>query len=380
MQFGVWTPSRVDLPPVARLAEEQGFDTIHLYDSQMVYGELFSCMALCAAATTRIRVGPGVTNPLTRIAPVMADGLATINRLAPGRTFLAIGTGYTSMKTMGQKGATLRELRDYVEQVQRLVRGEETSVTFRGREGIARFVHLPGSVDDGFYNTIDPIPSYIAAAGPKGLALAGEIADGVILSIKHPDDLDVAAVRAAIAVGAERAGRSVDEIGIRVMLDMYVLDPGEDPLSREVKESVVGVWQSQLGSWAARRPPVPSGFERLAESDIPEDARAAANAYRDALAPSDGGTHPFESERWLLEAYNGHAWRTHPSVLDRIPAEFIAKRAFVAQADEIVAQIREWERQGVTSVGPQLQHDLDRSSEQLRRIGSRIIPAFCGQG
>lgn len=249
-------------------------------------------------------------------------------------------------------------------------------MTFKGREGIARLVHLPGSIDDSFYNTSDPVPVYIAAGGPKGLALAGEIADGVILSVKNPRDLDVVAVREAIAVGAARAGRSVEEIGILVMLNMYVLEPGEDPLSRDVKQSVVGVWQSQIGSWAARRPPVPGGFERLADADIPADAAPAANAYRAALAAAPGVEHPLEGEDWPLYAYDGHAWRAHEAVLDHIPAEFVRDRAFVAEADEIIETLRRWEELGVTSVGPQLQHDLTASSRQLSRIGRQVIPAF----
>jgi alkanesulfonate monooxygenase SsuD/methylene tetrahydromethanopterin reductase-like flavin-dependent oxidoreductase (luciferase family) len=374
MDFSAWAPARVDLAQTAREAERAGFDSLHLYDSQLLFGELFTCLALCADATKRLRVGAGVTNSLTRVSTVMANGLATLNQLAPGRTFLAIGTGYTSMKISGHSGAKLADVRRYIDEVRRLVRGEEATVEFEGRPGVARLIHRPDGFAGEFVNVSDGIPVYLAAAGPKGLALAGEIADGVILSIKNPADLDVAAVRSAIAVGAERAGRNPEDVGITVMLNLYVLEPGEDPLSRRVRESVAGVWQSQIGSWAAHRPPTPGGFERLSEDDIPADVRPAVDAYYRALDPGVGTLHPLESERWLFHAYEGHAWRAHPAVVDAITPEFLAKRAFVANAARTVELLRDWWDLGVTGVGLQLQHNLEHASRQISRVGSDVIP------
>ncbi|SDG81315.1 LLM class flavin-dependent oxidoreductase [Microbacterium pygmaeum] len=380
MKFSLWTPARMDLPPLALQAEAAGFSYLHLYDSQLLYAELYASMALCAAATTRINVGPGVTNSLTRMSSVTANGLASINQIAPGRTFLAIGSGYTSMKAMGFGGASLRELRRYIREVRALVSGEAIEYEFRGDRRMMRMIHQRGSVDDTFYNLSDPIPIYVAAGGPKSTELAGEVADAVIFSVKNPADIDLATVRRNLAAGARRAGRSVEDIRIFVMLNMYVLEDGERATSREVKESALGVWQSQIGSWAARRPPTPGTFDPVEATAVPPDVAPVADAYRRALAEESGGTdvHPLDRPEWYLDAYNGHAWRLHSGIVDEISEEFLRSRALIASPDEIVELLERWEAMGVSAVGPHLQHDLERGAEQIRRFGEHIIPAFAG--
>lgn len=374
MEFGLWTPARIDLGPLADQAEQAGFEYLHLYDSQTLYAELYACMALCAARTSKIKVGPGVTNPLTRMSAVTASGLATINQIAPGRTFLGIGSGYTSMKAMGLRCGRLQELRDYVEQVRALVRGEEANVEFEGSRTKARMIHGDHSIDDSFYNLTDPIPVYVGAGGPRSTELAGEIADGVILSIKSPADLDVRHVRERLALGARRAGRDVDDIAIIVMLNMYVLEAGERADSDRVKESVLGVWQSMIGSWAARRPPAPGKFD--VHDEVPQEFVEMAEAYRRAVGTRDCKSNPLDSEAWYLTAYQGHAWKLHPDVVDHISNEFLRRHAFVASPDEIVSTLREWEDLGVGAVGPHVQHDAARGAEQVERLAEGVIPHF----
>ncbi|MGA8058644.1 MAG: LLM class flavin-dependent oxidoreductase, partial [Candidatus Binataceae bacterium] len=80
----------------AALAERLGFSHGWLYDSQMLGSDVYAALALCAVNTRRLIIGPGVTNPLSRIAPVTACAIATINALAPGRVVLGIGTGNTA--------------------------------------------------------------------------------------------------------------------------------------------------------------------------------------------------------------------------------------------------------------------------------------------
>jgi alkanesulfonate monooxygenase SsuD/methylene tetrahydromethanopterin reductase-like flavin-dependent oxidoreductase (luciferase family) len=142
-----------------------------------------------------------------------------------------------TMQALGLRPATLAEMRTYIEQVRALVRGEVTEFTFKGRTRTIGMVQGPGSLDDTFVNLCDSIPVYVAAGGPKALALAGEIADGVILSIKTPGDADVAQIREHLAVGADKVGRNADSIPIFVQMNVYVMEPGEEFGSRAMKES-----------------------------------------------------------------------------------------------------------------------------------------------
>src|SRR5919106_162187 len=70
----------------ATLAEEVGFSLVGIADSQSVFRELYTVMALCAQATHRVLIGPTVTNPITRHPAVAASAIATVDEIAPGRT------------------------------------------------------------------------------------------------------------------------------------------------------------------------------------------------------------------------------------------------------------------------------------------------------
>ena len=85
----------------SRDRRRHGFTHAWFYDSQLLYSDVFVCLALAAEHTKRIKLGPGVAIPSNRIEPVTAHSIATINLLAPGRAMLGIGTGFTGRNTMG---------------------------------------------------------------------------------------------------------------------------------------------------------------------------------------------------------------------------------------------------------------------------------------
>ena len=95
MEFGVSYPARPDAWKDIVIAEDSGFSHAWFYDSQLLYSDIYACMALAAEHTNTIKLGTGVAIPSNRIAPVTAHSIATINLLAPGRTILGIGTGFT---------------------------------------------------------------------------------------------------------------------------------------------------------------------------------------------------------------------------------------------------------------------------------------------
>jgi len=102
MDFGIICAANVGCRAEVALAEDRGFTHAWLADSQMVWADVFQCMALCANDTKTIKLGTNVTNPSSRIAPVTACNFATLNVLAPGRVIMGIGTGNTSRRTLGR--------------------------------------------------------------------------------------------------------------------------------------------------------------------------------------------------------------------------------------------------------------------------------------
>jgi 5,10-methylenetetrahydromethanopterin reductase len=181
-----------------KCAEDSGFDILGLADSQSVYRELYVSMAITALHTTSIPFGPRVTNPLTRHPAVTASGIATLEEMAPGRTFLGIGTGDSALAAIGEKGVSLNALREYVLAVRGLMKGE--TVTYRGKE-----MRLAWSRMD--------IPIHVSAHGPKTLRLAGAIADAVVVGTGFTPEV-VPDTLAQIRQGAEEAGRDFASLDI----------------------------------------------------------------------------------------------------------------------------------------------------------------------
>lgn len=368
MQFATWMPARVDWQPVVRRAEELGFGFVHQADSQMLYADPVVSLTLCATATSRIRLGAGVTNPLTRTAPAMAASLASLNLLAPGRVFLAIGSGYTCMAAMGMRSATVAELGDYVRVVRALLRGEVTDYTLRGQTRPIQMLNGPESLDPTFVN-LAPVPIYIAAHGPRMLELAGELADGLILGVVRPTERYLDRTRAALQRGADKVGRRAEDIPIYLMLNMYVRAEDEAFGSDDMKRAVLGLEQSNIGVYAAARRPQPGAVDPIGDDGIPELYRALALRNR-VLTSSPDGT------PWYLTAYDGHGWRVRPELLSLVPDDLLRSRALIGTADEIIGQIRIWDGLGVSSVGALAQGDVALAAEQIERFGRGVIARY----
>ncbi|HLZ70071.1 MAG TPA: LLM class flavin-dependent oxidoreductase [Dehalococcoidia bacterium] len=213
MQFGV-----IALPHTAgeavedaKRAEAAGFHWLGVADSQSVFRELYGTAALCAAATSRIRIGPAVTNPITRHPAVTASAVATLDEISGGRAFCGIGTGDSAVLNLGERPVSLTRLREYLQTVRALLRRQDTE--YRGKG-----VHL------GWPQRA--VPLYLAAEGPRTLELAGEVADGVIIGV----GLQPALLREALAhlaAGAARAGRRLADLDLWAFARVNITDDVE---------------------------------------------------------------------------------------------------------------------------------------------------------
>jgi 5,10-methylenetetrahydromethanopterin reductase len=190
-----------------RYAEERGFHAVWQAESRLVR-EATVPMAAFAAVTERLNVGSGVVNNWTRNPALLASTFATLDDLAPGRVLLGIGAWWDPLasKVGITRSRPLQAMRETVEAVRALLADE--TVSYDGE-----FVHLDGVELDYVHQERRPkdVPIYIGATGMKMMELAGEIADGVVLNyLVSPSYNDTAL--AHLAAGAERAGRSVDDL------------------------------------------------------------------------------------------------------------------------------------------------------------------------
>src|ERR1700730_11151075 len=144
MDYGFAFLSAVDIHKDVALAERKGFTHAWLYDTQMICADVFQSLALCATKTRKIKLGTNVTNPLSRIAPVTANNFATLNLLAPGRTFMGIGTGHSARRTLRMLSANLSELREHVKTCRSLRAGQPVPYEEHGRRGMIRFLNPTG--------------------------------------------------------------------------------------------------------------------------------------------------------------------------------------------------------------------------------------------
>jgi 5,10-methylenetetrahydromethanopterin reductase len=163
------------IPSLSQLAERNGYSELWLAEDYFFTGGISGATAALAATST-IPVGLGIVSAVVRHPALLAMELATIERLHPGRLWPGIGLGVPHwINQMGyHPKSPLTVLRESVTTVGRLLAGE--NVTFDGKVfkfDAIQLTHLPAA----------PMPIYMGVIGPKMLRLAGEIADGTVVSV-----------------------------------------------------------------------------------------------------------------------------------------------------------------------------------------------------
>src|ERR1700690_1425853 len=132
MKFGFCIMADIDETGFFPFLEGLGYDSAWVADSQMMYSDVYVVCAMAARETKRLRIGPGTAICGTRIPPVQVAAMATLNRMAPGRVFLGIGTGNTAMRSMGQRPMKIADFAEYLRVLSALLRGEIVDYAFNG--------------------------------------------------------------------------------------------------------------------------------------------------------------------------------------------------------------------------------------------------------
>ncbi|MFI6352462.1 TIGR03842 family LLM class F420-dependent oxidoreductase [Streptomyces sp. NPDC050743] len=201
-------------PPASRVislmkrAERNGFTYGWTFDSAVLWQEPFVIYSQILANTSKLKVGPMVTNPGTRTWEVTASTFATLNDMFGNRTVCGIGRGDSAMRVAGRKPNTLARISEAMKVIRALARGESADL---GGGTVVKFPWIkPGA----------QLPVWMAAYGPKALKMTGEEADGFILQLSdlYLTEYMVKAVKDAAAA----AGRDPGEVTICVAAPAYV--------------------------------------------------------------------------------------------------------------------------------------------------------------
>jgi 5,10-methylenetetrahydromethanopterin reductase len=215
MQLWTLTHSQPDHAlQAARRAEAAGWDGLCVVDSQNLAPDCYVALTLAAAGTQRIGLGTGVTNSVTRHAAVTAAAAMAVQQISGGRMALGIGRGDSALAHLGRAPARYQGFADYVEVLQRYLRGE--AVEFDAlpmSDAIAPGVadleladHPANSRIRWFDAKLPKVPLEIAATGPRVIALAGRVADRVMFTL--------GAVPERLQWGIDLARRARQEAGL----------------------------------------------------------------------------------------------------------------------------------------------------------------------
>lgn len=352
MHFGVSCGFINEVGFVSR-AENLGFDFAWFPDTHLMRSNIWATMAIAAERTQRMRLGSGLAIPGLRLAPVAANAIATINRLAPGRVFFGVGTGNTAMRSMGQSPMKVAEFGDYLRVVKGLLAGEEVDYALNGVTHPIRFQNL----DIGYIDIEHPIPLMVGGFGPRAQALAGEFGDGLITGI--PRGGAIPAALANVGKGAARAGRSLDGFTTYALVNLLMLEKGETLESERVV--------------AACGPSIMANVHYLVDF-VQETGR-----------PPPDYVQPIWEEYMAFHLSRQAATRqqdmhsSHYSHLDADEARFVTPEmirnfCIAGHPEEIVAQLRALEAQGLNGIVFNM--PLETMYRQIENFSREVIARY----
>ena len=357
MKFGVCVAAKISNIELIEVADELGYDSAWVADSQMIWSDCYATLAVAATRTKRIKLGTGVAIAGTRIAPVTAAAIATINQLAPGRVFLGLGTGHTAMRIMGQDSMPQREFQSYARTVRDLLDGKQTSYEYGGQAKDITFIHQ----GQGYYELEPRIPMHIAAVGPVGQRFAGRIADGLVV-LGAPNGESAARALGNVREGAAKAGRELPEpFEVTTLTGGTVLRPGEDYTAEHVIEDVGPMVTSGLHYMWEVMP------EPRRQAPVPPHYQATWQKYLDFVDQME--TPP---DRRYQQVHLGHCSYLVPEERQFVVPELIEAGSLAGTPEQIVEKIRAAEAGGLTQV--MLMADENHAVRVLRDFAELVFP------
>ena len=280
--------------------EAAGFDHLWLTESSLHARDPYQLLALAARATTRLRLGTAVTNPVTRHPALTAVAAATLAEIAGDRAILGIGAGDRPLMALGAKPARLAELEAAIAAIRALLAGGSVTADEPGFRLVDAHLRFDAKAD---------LPVFVSASGPRTLELAGAVADGVILLC----GLDPAVVQWAldrVDEGARSAGRPRPHIAIFVygVIDEY--EPA----------AIAGA--RSIAAWFPQTAPI----------------------YCDLVGLDPAIT------RAVRESYSGGEFQEAAQAASLLPESFVQRMAVAGNRDRVTAQLAALRQVGVDSI------------------------------
>jgi len=322
MEFGIAMATDAEAWKLVARAEELGFNSAWFYDTQMLSADCFVAMGAAAVKTDRIRLGTGVLIPTNRIAPVTANALASLNKLAPGRIDFGVGTGFTGRRAMGLGAMKLADMETYIETVKGLIRGETLEAEFEGKTRKIKFLN-PGL---GLINTQEPISLHVSAYGPRSRALTAKLGAGWLY---FAGDVDTAATNAEAMrqawVNAGRCTGNLTSVAFALGCVLEDSEPFDSPRA-----------MAQAGPRAAvilHRAADEAIAGQLNSSGIPPAAAEAVSGYVEHAMRYE----PDDAK--YLENHRGHLMFVKQEERRYVTPELIRDTSFTATEAELKSRI-----------------------------------------
>ncbi len=342
----VWT-SGISLPGVAvrmaQRAEADGFDGWFVVDSQNLAGDCYVALAQVAAATERIQLGTGVTNPYTRHPAVTASAIASVHAASGGRAVLGIGRGDSALAHLGLAPAPVGVLERYLEQVQAYLRGDEVAFDALASEVVADASSLDlagrpqGSRLHWLPSDLPKVPVTVAASGPRVIQAAARHADRVTFAL--------GADPARVAWGIEQARAIAPDVTTGAFVNV---------VCHEDRDTARGLASGSTSTFAR--------FNVMHGRTHGPMGAGAKEVLRDVHAAYDMREHT----------------RAGSPQAERLTAELTDTFAILGPAEHCATRLRELVALGLhhlVIVGPSLGADVDEARAAHRRFVDEVLPA-----
>ena len=195
---------------IARMIEDMGFAAMLFPDSQNLAPDVWSELVLAAGATKTLKLGPGVSNSLTRDPAVTACAALTLQVESEGRAVLGMGRGDSSVQRIGKREDKVASFAAYLDAVQRYLRGDAVE-----RDGFASQLEwLP-------HVKVPKVPLFVAATGRRVIEVAARCADAVCLAA-GADPTHLGALIAHAREAARAGGRDPDTLRLGAFVNCVI--------------------------------------------------------------------------------------------------------------------------------------------------------------
>lgn len=325
-----------ELRRLVRDCEIWGYDYFWHADERF-FRDVYAALALCALETTRMKLGVGVTDPYSRHPALTAMGIATVDEISNGRAVLGIGSGVAGFAEMGiEVRKPAKAIREAIGLIRRLLTNQPVTVQGEFYQFDNGILSVPGRTS---------LPIYIAGKGPLNIQLAGEIADGLIIS-SCVSDVSIDETRALLAKGAAKAGRSQGDVALASRVNVSIADDG-DQARQAVKPMLAALLVSKKPDFSFLDP---LGLQM-------------SSGLADAVAATRYGHD------------NPEMWR----VTELIPDEFTAALAVAGNPAEVAQAISRMAKRGVDQfIAYPMPAAGDRTDDVLRRLALDVMPLVAG--